>query len=309
MDVFEYSKYRKEFIEWLKIESPSNIGIYPLYLDKILTKKQISTPTELRKLINPYIKKRDRHMLNAVRTYLRFLFKTGKRRKSEVDDFRAVIPTIKTRAKSEVEKAVTPQQIVQAYNSIQGEGEIKRIRQLVFKLAVFSGLRVREIMALLNQFNPEILETTYTAFNLSDEVKQKIAVYDMETVKIPGRKEGTKRSYVAIFPRELLSEIMWLRQTGIEVRKKHLEAGRMFPQENERTTFKLKLLRTFHMNWFNDNALKVPDMPADVYRIIEFMQGRTHKDVGGRNYRANVQAAVRLYYALLEKFKKTVPIL
>lgn len=63
------------------------------------------------------------------------------------------------------------------------------------------------------------------------------------------------------------------------------------------------------MNWFNDNTLKVPDMLADIYRIIEFMQGRTHKDVGSRNYRANVQTAVRLYYGLLDEFKKTVPIL
>ena len=72
---------------------------------------------------------------------------------------------------------------------------------------------------------------------------------------------------------------------------------------------KPKLLRTFHMNFLNDNAFSVEGVPADVYRIIEFMQGRTHKDVGGRNYRANVQTAVRLYYGLVDEFKKTVPIL
>ncbi len=49
-------------------------------------------------------------------------------------------------------------------------------------------------------------------------------------------------------------------------------------------------------------------MPADVYRIIEFMQGRTHKDVGGRSYRANVQTAVKLYYALVDLFVDKFPL-
>jgi len=306
-DFFEYEQYRAEFIEWLEIESPSNSTKYPLFLDKILLKNKISTPEELRKLIDPYVKKRDRHTLNAVRTYLRFLFKTGKRRKSEIEDFKAVVPTFKTRAKSEVEKAVSPEEIVKAYNSIQGEGEIKRIRQLAFKLLLFTGLRVKEVIALLNQFDFTVLEKTYLAFNIPDEVRQKVAVYDMGAVRIPKRKEQTKRSYIAIFPTDLLSEIRWFKETGREVIYKHLEAGRMFPKNNG-VTFKLALLRKFHYNFFNDNALKVPDMPADVYRIIDFMQGRTHRDVGGRNYRANVQTAVRLYYALVDEFKRTVPL-
>ncbi len=295
-----------EFIEWLKVESPSNVSKYSSKLNKVLLGKTVTNPQELRKILEPYIQKRDRHALNAVRTFLRFLVKTGRMKASEVEDYRAVIPTIKTNAKSETEKAITPEEIVKAYRSIQGEEETRRIRQLLFKILAFSGLRITEAIALLNQFNVEIVERSYNAFNIPKHIREKVAIYDMETVKIQGRKEETKRTYVAIFPKELVSELVWFRSLGKNATRRLLDPERMFTPDSK---IKPKLLRTFHMNFLNDNAFSVEGVPADVYRIIEFMQGRTHKDVGGRNYRANVQTAVRLYYGLLDEFKKTLPIL
>ena len=76
----------------------------------------------------------------------------------------------------------------------------------------------------------------------------------------------------------------------------------------------LSLLRKYHENFFNDNALKaifeykLHDLPADIYRLVEFMQGRTKKDVGGRSYRANVQASVKLHYYLYDIFVDKFPI-
>ena len=231
--------------------------------------------------------------------------KTGRKRASEIEDYRAVIPTIRSNAKSETEKAISVDEIIRAYRAIQGEDENKRIRQTLFKLLVFSGLRISEVIAFLNQFNVEVLEQTYKAFNL-EKYSDKVAVYDMETVQIPNRKETTKRTYVAIFPKEIVSDIVWIKSLGREITRRLLDPERMFEPEGR---IKPKLLRTFHMNFLNDNAFSVEGVPADVYRIIEFMQGRTHKDVGGRNYRANVQTAVRLYYGLVDEFKRTIPIL
>ncbi len=146
--------------------------------------------------------------------------KTGRKRASEIEDYRAVIPTIRSNAKSETEKAISVNEIIRAYRAIQGEAENKRIRQTLFKLLVFSGLRIKEAIALMNQFNVETLEQTYKAFNIPDEIREKLAVYDMETVKISGRKETTKRTYVAIFPKEIVSDLIWFKSLGRDVTRR-----------------------------------------------------------------------------------------
>jgi len=305
VDFFGYKKHKDKYINWLKKNAPSNYPVYPNKLDQILD-EPINTPAELRHKLEPYIQKGDRHALNAVRNYLRFLIKTGIRTETEVNNFRAVIPTLKTKSKSETEKAISKEDVIKAYNSITGKDPYKRIRQLAFKLLTFTGLREKEVLALLQQFDPEIHEDSYKAFGIPKEIRKKVAVYDMERVEIPGRSEETKRTYVAIFPRELLDEILWFKRSGLEISKKTIEPKRMFKEDGK---IKLKLLRSFHMNWLNDNAWKVKEKPADIDKIIEFIQGRAPKTVGGRNYRANVQAAVKFYSQIVDEFKKDVPIL
>ena len=54
---------------------------------------------------------------------------------------------------------------------------------------------------------------------------------------------------------------------------------------------------------------KVPDPPADATNLIEFLQGRASKNVGGKHYRQNVKNAVRIYYYLVDELKKALPIL
>ncbi len=312
IEIINFKKYKTEWFEWCKRETPSMASKYKSYLERYLENVIISTPEELRRLVDEI---NNRHFNLAVRNFLRFLVKTGKRKQSEIIDFQAVVPNIPTRARAEAEKTITPKLIVEGYRSIIGEEEIKKIRQLAYKLLVFTGLRTTELIAFMNQFDPGILEKTYLAFNVPEEVRRRIAVYDLETVKIPTRKHDTKRGYIAIFPIELIPDLIKFKEMDYKMSYKVIEPTRMFTAEFVekvkvgRQAIIHSLLRKFHYNFFNDNAFKVPEMPADVYRIIEFMQGRTHKDVGGRNYRANVQTAVKLYYHLVDEFKRTIPIL
>ena len=308
--VIDYDAYKAEWEEWAKLETPSSWRKYRNYLDRFLSGKRINKPEELASIFNG-----DRNLVNAVRNFLKFLLKQGIRKKSELIDFQAVIPNIRTRERSEVEKYVDKQMVIDAYNAIKGD-EAKKARQLAFKLLVFTGLRETEVLALMNQFDERVLDYSYKAFNL-EHLKDKIAIYDLDQVEIPTRKHDTKRGYIALFPIELVEELREFKKSGYEVKKKTIEPERMYTKEFlQRDDIKDKAgrviinakLRKFHMNFLNDNAYRVEDKPADVDKIIEFIQGRTARDVGGRNYRQNVQAAAKFYAELVDEFKKTVPI-
>ena len=310
--ILDFDRDKNDWIEWIKTESPSSLHKYKSKLERYLGGKKINTPEELREIVEsiPPLKSRrpDRHAFNAIRNYIRYLEKKGKIRRSQADDFRAVVPNIKSGSRSESEKAVSAEDIIKAYKSITPlvrkfkdyveDHRVKRIRQVVFKLLLFTGLREVEVFHLITNFDREVIEKSIKAFGL-EKYADKLAVYDLETIKIPTRKHATKRGYIAIFPKELVPEIEEIKRYNLKLsyglfRKREMFDGFMID---------LSLLRKYHYNFFNDNALKVPDMPSDIYRIIEFMQGRTHKEVGGRNYRANVQTAVRLYYGLIDMLK------
>lgn len=304
-----YDRDREKWFKWAKKEAPSSVGDYKNKLDKYLQGKKINTPEEFRELTEsiPLTKsgKPNRHAYNAIANYIRFLEKTGKVRRGQAMDFRAVIPTIKTESRSEVEKAVTEEDIIKAYNDIAGKGLIKKARQLAFKLLLFTELR-GIVLYLMKNFDPSVIEKSYLAFGIPEDYKTKVAIYDLKTFKVHSRKHDTKRGYVAIFPKELVSDLTEI-TSKLKIDRFVIRKDRMF--RNPKNVIDLALLRKYHYNFFNDHALRVPDIPADVYRIIEFMQGRTHKTVGGQSYRANVQTAVRLYYYLIDLFKEKVNII
>jgi len=119
--VIDYDKYKEEWLEWVKQEAPSSVHKYKPKLDKYLSGRKINTPEELRKVVDQILKvKPDRHALYAIRSFIKFLEKTGRLRRSQAEDFRAVVPNIRTRERAESEKAVTPEQVIRAYNSITG---------------------------------------------------------------------------------------------------------------------------------------------------------------------------------------------
>ena len=310
--VIIYDKYKSEWIKWAEEEAPSVYKKYKNYLEKYLSGKEINTPEELISAIDI----KNRHLVNAVRNFLRFLEKTGKMKKSELIDFQAILTTEKSRERSEVEKYIENEAIIEGYNNIIGSGKIKKARHLGYKLLLFTGLRKTEVIALMNQFDKSILEKSYKAFKL-EHLKDKIAIYDLDQVKIETRKNNTKRGYVALFPIELVDEFDEIR--GYTVNESTFDPEKMFSKDFQaREDLNLRdksgkfillaKLRKFHMNFLNDNAWRVRDRPADFDKIVEFIQGRTPKTVGGRNYRENVQIASKIYYELVDNFKENIPI-
>jgi len=214
-----YDLYKEKWKEWADEESPSVANTYKNYLDKFLSGREINKPEELASIVG-----KDRNLINAVRNFMRFLIVKGIRKKSELIDFQAVLRTEKPRQRSEVEKFIDEQMVVDAYNAIKGDGT-KQARQLAFKLLTFTGLRETEVMALMNQFDERILERTYKTFNL-EHLKDKIGIYDLDQVKIPTRKHDSKRGYIALFPIELIEELREFKNSGYEVKEVSLGGHR-----------------------------------------------------------------------------------
>lgn len=161
------------------------------------------------------------------------------------------------------------------FSQLKGKNEtILRARKLYLKLLAFTGLRGDEVRELMNQFDPRVVEETFKAFGLPEEWRKKIAVYDMERVKLPTRRHGTKRGYVAVFPAELVRELEWFASTGYKLTADNSDKHKLF---RDYTKVKdLALLRKFWQNFMNDNVMStVPNPPADAFHLIEFSRKST----------------------------------
>ncbi|WP_148882767.1 integrase [Thermococcus aciditolerans] len=308
-----YGRDRQKYVEWVRRRTPSMARKYIPMLDKYLWGKKANTPEELRRIVESIPPTKNglpnRHAYLAIRSYINFLVDTGKIRKSEAIDFKAVIPNIKTNARAESAKVITAGDIRKMFNHLKARTKtILRARKLYLKLLAFTGLRGDEVRELMNQFDPKVIDDTFKAFGIPEEWREKIAVYDMERVKLPTRRHDTKRGYVAVFPAELVPELEWFRSTGYKLTADNSDKHKLFRDSKE--VKDLALLRKFWQNFMNDHVLStVPNPPADAWHLIEFLQGRAPKNVGGRNYRWNVQNAVRIYYHMVDKLKEELGIL
>jgi len=308
-----YGRDREEYAKWIQRESPSLAGKYISKLNKYLWGKKANTPEELRRIVesipptpsgNP-----DRNAYLAIRSYINFLVATGRLRKSEAIDFKAVIPNVRTKARPESAKVISAEDIREIIRDVKGSRpEVIHARKLYLKLLAFTGLRGDEVRELMNQFDPRVVDDTFKAFGLPEEWREKIAVYDMERVKLPHRKHQTKRGYIAVFPVELVEDLKRFKASGYRLRKDNTYKRTMLNNPGRHRD--LALFRKFFQNFMNDNVMStVPNPPADAFHLIEFLQGRAPKTVGGRNYRWNVQNAVRIYYYMVDKLKEELGIL
>ncbi|MEM4565405.1 MAG: integrase [Archaeoglobaceae archaeon] len=318
----DYNTLRPEFYKWLKENVPSMCNQFISTTDKLFSGKKYRNYSELSKELPNLVKGLKRHGINAVRDFAKWLMLTGKITRSQFMDLSPILKIPSSRARTEMEKYLEEEAIHEGFKAIIGDRKnVKELRKVFFKLLLFTGLRESEIRELIKQFDKEILEKTYKVYKIED-LKEKIAVYDMKNVKIPTRKEDKeKRAYVALFPIELVDEILKVKDYPIT--RKTFQPDRMFSAEfYKRTDLNLRdrngkfifltKLRKFVYNYLMDNANKVADRlqketgikPADLDDIVEFIQGRTPEDVGGRHYRDNLRTASRLYYYLVDDLKE-----
>ncbi|WP_167903884.1 integrase [Thermococcus sp. JdF3] len=308
-----YGRDREEYAKWIQRESPSSARIYISKLNRYLWGKKANTPEELRRIVESISPTKngfpDRHAYLAIRSYINFLVATGRIRKSEAIDFKAVIPNIKTKARPESAKVISAEDIREILKDVKAsKPEVVHARKLYLKLLAFTGLRADEVRELMNQFDLRVIDDTFKAFGIPEEWKEKIAVYDMERVKLPHRKHQTKRGYIAVFPVELVEDLKRFKASGYRMRKDNTYKRTMLEHPEQHKD--LALFRKFFQNFMNDNVMStVPNPPADAMHLIEFLQGRAPKNVGGRNYRWNVQNAARIYYYMVDKLEKELGIL
>ncbi|WP_048085924.1 integrase [Archaeoglobus veneficus] len=147
--IIDYDRYRDEFVHWMREEKKlKNWKEYAGKLDKLLKGKKINSPQKLYEIF----KDEPKTSKVAIKDFMKFLIETGKRTKSQLIDFQAVIKIPKSGIRPASEAFTTTEKIIEALKEVKDEK-----KRLMIKLLAYSGLRLSEAVELLKNFNPKEL--------------------------------------------------------------------------------------------------------------------------------------------------------
>jgi len=270
MKLFNFREDLEEFGKWLK-DANCKIRIHGTGIKKKPVKEEV---------VRDYINKLDKvfdgrdiysiadleSLVEALRRYMQFLFTKNRIREEEyytiVDAFAEIKPT----GSRDID--LKPEEIQEAYNHLKQAGNKHDI--LVFKLLVYSGLRLAHLLEVLWNWKPENVK-----------IHGKVAVYRVEAVI-----EGNKKAFVMLFPADMLDEIERLPETyTYNVARKRISYGRI----------SAITIRHWHYNFMIlDNG--IPE------GVANFIQGRSPENVGSANYLAKIRGAVNEYAKLVDRF-------
>jgi len=225
------------------------------YLDRYLT-KPISSSRELFELVSS-VKAGKRHLCMAIRDLLKFYEAFELMGEDSIMKYRKVVKIPRTNSDDYIPE---DSKVIETFRKMEDE----RYR-LVFKLLAFSGIRLREAVYLVNNFDRNKLI-----------LNEKIAKYPLSL----NRK--TKRSFYAYMPRNFALELKRLDITEHGVKSYFNKRG-----------LAAKYLRKWNYNFLILNG--VPESVAD------FIQGRASITVGSMHYLAKVKQADEWYSRVVEK--------
>jgi len=151
--------------------------------------------------------------------------------------------------------------VIETFRKIKDE----RYR-ILYKLLAYSGIRLKEAIFLLNNFDEEKLI-----------INEEIAKYPLSLDR------RTKKSYYAYMPREFALELRKMK-INEDASKQYLRRRGLSP----------KYLRKWNYNFLIING--VPESVAD------FIQGRASFTVGSMHYLAKVKQADEWYSRVVDKF-------
>ncbi len=226
------------------------------YLDKHLT-HPIKTPEQLVHVLST-VNKGKRHFIAGLRNLLNYYEIFHNVNPEQLAPYRKILKIPKTNPDNYVPET---EQILNAYKLIEDE----RYR-LLFKLLVYSGLRLKEAVYLLNNYNSSRIL-----------INGKIAKCPLSL----DRK--TKRSFYAYIPRHFALTLKPI--TLNEDAARQYISSRGLP---------VKYIRKWQYNFLISNG--VPESVAD------FIQGRASITVGSMHYLAKVKQADEWYSRVVDRF-------
>ncbi|WP_048084651.1 integrase [Archaeoglobus profundus] len=147
-----------------------------------------------------------------------------------------------------------------------------RKMQILFKLFVYSGVRGKQAVAMLNNFDP--LKIVY---------KDRIARYPIANIS-----KGSKKGYWVYMPSKFAKELVdFIKSFNGKMTKKTIDNMR-FGRVSAST------IRKWHLNFLIENG--VPESVAD------FIQGRASLTVGSTHYLNKTKQADEWYSRVVDRF-------
>jgi len=222
--------------------------------------KPISNPMELHELINS-VEKGKRHLCVAIRNLLNFYEVFEMMSEESINKFRKVVKIPKTGVDEYIPQT---DEIIDLYRRIEDERY-----KITFKLLMFSGLRIRHAVTLLNNYNPKRV--------MVSELHPNVARYPLFI------DQKSKKAYLAYMPVEFVKELKAVNVTASGVEDYF-----------SRRDLPAKYIRKWHYNF-----LMINNVPESV---IDFIQGRRPITIGSKHYLAKVKQADEWYSRIVDKF-------
>ncbi len=284
--LFNFEEEREDFYRWLttwegKIRiygtvikkraiSESTARDYVNKLSRVLGAQDVRTLEDFEKLFEDALesgelKKGWNNWAKGLRNYMQYLFLNKRIDESTYFEIIDAFAEIKSTGTRDID--LKNEEIAEAYEYIAKNGN--RYDLVLFKLLVYSGLRLAHVLRALHAWNPNNIR-----------VYGEVAVYNMELA------EGNKKAFIMLFPAKMLNEIERFPQTyTYDVARKHINYKRVTAIA----------IRHWHYNFLIlDNG--VPE------GVANFIQGRSPENVGSANYLAKVRGAIEHYSRILSKF-------
>ncbi|MHC1599955.1 MAG: integrase [Candidatus Methanospirareceae archaeon] len=249
----DYKALREDFIKYLHAQGLSDNHIRDVvsYLDRFVSGRIISSPKDAVEIISNCPRGR-RHLIKSLRLLIKYSAAAGIISKQYASELLDVLHV--PRAGIDIH-VPSDDDIISAYEVVREDP----IGSLLFRLLCFSGIRLREAVEMINNF---------------DETK--LYVNDVIARYTLAMSRKTKNVYYAYFPSAFVSE---LRKIEISYRaaEKKIRISGVAP----------KYLRKWNYNFLISRG--VPESVAD------FIQGRAPLSVGSMHYLARVRQADEWY--------------
>lgn len=256
-----------------KIEKEETLLSYIKALDKVLT-KPVYEPKDIEKL---EIGKSQKSFSLAFRNFLNYLEDQFYR--TEINGFsfglwRKRLPLKNVEKRKKV--FITTDDVVEANRLIKEKWK-DEATELIFKLIVFSGIRLEHAHRLLLTFNPR--DVIYEG---------KIAYYPIEDLT-----KGKKKGYFVFMPSEFAKKLKRFEKLlDYKTFKTRLQPERWKPpQDNPVSAVRI---RSWFQNFAIDNGLKL--------EAVRFIVGHAPTTVGEEHYYNMLKIAKDEYVKLVDKF-------
>ncbi len=243
----------------MKKESPSSAERYISYLDKLIGDRKIYTPHELAEIFED----KSKNAKVAIRNFMRFLIRKGYRTKSQLIDFQEVIRVEKSGVRDPAKAFTTTENILKALEHVKDD----EVRTTMIKLLAFTGLRLREAVTLLSEFDKKNLE-----------IVGKVARYKLHKV---GKN---KKAFYAFMPAEFARKLKRMKVTEGMFKGDKLAGGIILPN----------MLRKWNANFLKSQGISEVE--------IDFIQGRTPEKVIAKHYLMLLDTATKEYEKVVDGF-------